>query len=420
MALLQQTISTAGPTAGAGPVRVASQHRVLAVTCGVHALHDGYTDLIYVRLPIWQTEFALSYAALGALRMLYTGAMAGLQVPATLLARRFGAVTVLTLGTCLAACAYLTIGITGAGFVMLAAALLVGGAGSSTQHPLASGLIARAYDGPRGRSALGTYNFAGDLGKMALPATVAWLLVVMPWRHALGLIGVLGLAVAAGILLLLPRSTGRIAAPVTHASTATLPSGAAAPRRNAFLLLLAIGILDSGTRMGFLAFLPFVLRGKGAATATIGLALTLIFAGGAAGKLVCGLLGARLGVLRTVLLTEVATALGIFALAPLPLVGALACLPLIGVALNGTSSVLYGTVPELVTPARRERAFGLFYTGTIGGGAVAPVLYGMVGDAIGPAHAIMVVALVCLATLPLAWALNPSLQITTPGAGARR
>jgi MFS family permease len=417
MAILHQTL----PAAGAGPVRDVSQRRVLSVACGAHALHDGYTDLIYVLLPVWQTEFALSYAALGALRMLYTGAMAGLQVPATLLARRFGAPMVLTLGTCLAAGAYLTIGITGAGFVLLAAALLAGGAGSSTQHPLASALIARAYahadDRQRARAALGTYNFAGDLGKMALPATVAWLLVVMPWRHALGLVGVLGLAVAAGILLLLPRAPDRAAAPVLHASPAP-PDDTVAPRRGAFPLLLAIGILDSGTRMGFLAFLPFVLRAKGAATPTIGLALTLIFAGGAAGKLVCGLLGARLGVLRAVLLTEVATALGIFALAPLPLASALACLPLIGVALNGTSSVLYGTVPELVTPARRERAFGLFYTGTIGGGAIAPVLYGMVGDAIGPAHAIMVVALVCLGTLPLAWALNPSLQPAAPGGGA--
>src|SRR5277367_3608781 len=84
----------------------AGRRRVLAVACGAHALHDGYTDLIYVMLPIWQAEFALSYAALGALRMLYTGAMAGLQMPATLLARRFGAPTVLALGTALAACAY--------------------------------------------------------------------------------------------------------------------------------------------------------------------------------------------------------------------------------------------------------------------------------------------------------------------------
>jgi MFS transporter, FSR family, fosmidomycin resistance protein len=51
---------------------------VLAVACGAHALHDGYTDLIYVLLPIWQTEFGLSYAALGALRMLCAGSMAHL------------------------------------------------------------------------------------------------------------------------------------------------------------------------------------------------------------------------------------------------------------------------------------------------------------------------------------------------------
>jgi MFS family permease len=176
-----------------------------------------------------------------------------------------------------------------------------------------------------------------------------------------------------------------------------------------FCLLLAIGVLDSGTRMGFLAFLPFVLRAKDASTAIIGVALTLVFAGGAVGKLACGYLGGRLGVLRTVLLTELATAAGIMVLAPLPLLPALACLPIIGVALNGTSSVLYGTVPELVVPDKREHAFGLFYTGTIGGGAVAPVVYGLIGDVTGPDLAIMVVAAVCVATLPLACLLAPFL-----------
>jgi MFS transporter, FSR family, fosmidomycin resistance protein len=110
-------------------------------------------------------------------------------------------------------------------------------------------------------------------------------------------------------------------------------------------------------------------------------------------------------------LTELATAAGIMALAPLPMMAALACLPVIGIALNGTSSVLYGTVPELISPARREHAFGLFYTGTIGGGAIAPVIYGLIGDAIGADHAIMVVAAVCLATLPLAWLLAPLLPV---------
>ena len=30
------------------------ERRALGVACGAHALHDGYTDLVYVMLPIWQ------------------------------------------------------------------------------------------------------------------------------------------------------------------------------------------------------------------------------------------------------------------------------------------------------------------------------------------------------------------------------
>jgi predicted MFS family arabinose efflux permease len=242
---------------------------------------------------------------------------------------------------------------------------------------------------------------------MAIPAALAWLLVLMPWRSALGLISLGGLGVAVAVLLLLPRG---LAAPCPPPKVAAKPAAEVPRHRAGFPLLLIIGVLDSGTRMGFLAFLPFILRSNGATTPMIGLALTLVFAGGAAGKLTCGVLGAKFGVLRTVLLTEFATAVGVALLGYLPLQGAMASLVLIGVALNGTSSVLYGTVPELVAPDRREQAFSLFYTGTIGSGAVAPVLYGLIGDAIGPGHAIFAVAGVCLLTLPLAVALAPSLR----------
>ena len=42
-----------------------NQARVLWVACGAHALHDGFTDTLYVLLPLWQAQFALSYAAIG-------------------------------------------------------------------------------------------------------------------------------------------------------------------------------------------------------------------------------------------------------------------------------------------------------------------------------------------------------------------
>lgn len=386
------------------------RNRILAVACGAHALHDGFTDLIYVLLPVWQSSFGLSYAELGALRMLFAGAMAGLQVPMTGLATRWGGPLVLAIGTLMVGGSYVAIGLAGAGFFLLVAMLLVGGAGAATQHPIGSSLVAAAFDARGSRSALGTYNFAGDLGKMAIPAATAWLMAALTWRTSVGIVGTLGIVAAALILMLLPRQTATVIHPTQPTATVD-PQPSGAPRqRSGFLLLLAIGVLDSGTRMGFLAFLPFVLRAKEATTPTIGLALSLIFAGGAMGKLTCGWLGARFGVLPTVMLTELATALGIVAIGPLSLAATLACLPLIGIALNGTSSALYGTVPELVTPDRRERAFGLFYTGTIGGGALAPVLYGCAGDAFGPSGAMRIVAAVCVLTLPLAWALRPSLR----------
>ena len=182
-----------------------------------------------------------------------------------------------------------------------------------------------------------------------------------------------------------------------------------ASRRFAFPILLSIGVLDSATRMGFLLFLPFMLTAKGASLPTIGVALTLLFAGGAAGKLVCAFIGARIGAIATVCLTEGATAVLIVALLPLPLEAALILLPLIGIALNGTSSVLYGSVPDLVVPERRARAFSIFYTGTIGAGALAPILYGAVGDRLGVPVALMVVAGMVLLTLPLALMLKSSL-----------
>src|SRR5215831_15925608 len=95
--------ATVDDTAGPNPASAKmAERRALGVACGAHALHDGYTDLIYVMLPIWQTEFGLGFAALGLMKTVFSGALAGFQIPSGFLAERFGSATVLTLGTALA------------------------------------------------------------------------------------------------------------------------------------------------------------------------------------------------------------------------------------------------------------------------------------------------------------------------------
>jgi FSR family fosmidomycin resistance protein-like MFS transporter len=401
-------MSVATPGAAEAPVEAtatkADERRALVTACGAHALHDGYTDLIYVMLPLWQADFGIGFAALGLLRTCYSGTMAAFQVPSALLSERLGVALVLAAGTALSGLGYLIAGAS-SGVWMLVVALLIGGLGSSTQHPLASALVARAFAGPRSMRALGAYNFAGDIGKMSVPAAASLLLVLLPWQPVLAILGFAGFVVAVAIFWLAPRLPSESAGEKKTATEASAGGGS----RFGFPVLLSIGMIDSATRMGFLIFLPFVLIAKGAGLPTVGLALTLVFAGGAAGKLVCAFIGARIGVIATVCLTEGLTTAGILALLPLPLGTALVLLPLIGIMLNGTSSVLYGSVPELVEPSRRTRMFGIFYTGTIGAGAVSPALYGLVGDALGAPPALMVVASVCLLTLPLALVLRPML-----------
>ena len=94
------------------------------------------------------------------------------------------------------------------------------------------------------------------------------------------------------------------------------------------------------------------------------MALSLVFVGGAVGKSACGWLGARLGLAGDRDRDRARHG----GRDPRPCSScrwrrAWQLLPPLGAMLNGTSSVLYGTVPELVPAGRIEHAFALFYTG---------------------------------------------------------
>jgi MFS transporter, FSR family, fosmidomycin resistance protein len=363
-------------------------------------LHDGYADQIYALLPIWQAEFGLQYSGLAMLRVLYYGTMGGLQVPGDRLIAGVSARLALSLATFVAAVGYFIAALPG-GLPVLCAGLVLAGIGSSTQHPRASLLVASAY-GKASRGPLGIYNFAGDLGKAIFPAMVALLLPVLAWRSVVAFTAVLGVAVAVILLLLVPRqSFARVVAEERHAGKANAGRG--------FGLLLAIGALDTAPRMGYLLFLPFLIQDKGGTESTVGVGLALLFIGGAFGKAVCGWVGEHLGVVASVVATEAATAILMAATLMLPLGVMLALLPLLGIVLNGTSSVLYGTVPDLAPRGDTGRAFALFYTGVIVMGGCAPIAYGVLADQTSRTIGILASVLTAVVIIPLVLALRPAL-----------
>ena len=373
---------------------------VLAAASTIHFLHDGFSDILYVFLPLWASEFGLSLAQVGVIRTTYTGGMALFQIPAGFLAERWGERRLLVGGTTVTALGFVVAGSAG-GFLTLLVVLLVAGLGSGVQHPLSSSLISKAYEDGGRRAALGTYNFSGDVGKAAVSAVVAFAAAAFGWRVAGATYGALGLVVAVALLIALRR---------LHAGGATSAEAADGGGVTGFGALAAIGMIDNSTRTGFITFLPFALIAKGSTVAGIGTALGLLFVGGAAGKFLCGLVAERVGVIRTVILTEAATALGILVIIAAPLPVALVALLPMGVALNGTSSVLYGTVADLVMAERRSRAYGLYYTLSVGASALAPTIYGLVGDAVGVSATLGIVSTVVLVTIPLCLVLRPAVS----------
>src|SRR5207237_233133 len=72
---------------------------VLATASGTHFVHDGFSDILYVLLPVWAQEFRLNLAQVGLIRTAYTAAMASFQIPAGLLAERWGERRLLAAGT---------------------------------------------------------------------------------------------------------------------------------------------------------------------------------------------------------------------------------------------------------------------------------------------------------------------------------
>ena len=371
---------------------------ILLVAGATHLLHDGLTNSLYLIFPLLAGELHLSLFQVGVMKSAYAGALGFGQAPMSLLSQRTGEGPLLAIGTAGLAFGFGLIGWVPSYWAILGV-LLLAGIGASMQHPLASSLVSRAYQEKNQRVALGTYNFSGDLGKFAIPAVVGFGVGSFGWRWPVAALGALGLVAA----LLLWLSIGQDR-PASHSADG---GGGmwGIQHRGGFRTLAALGMLDESGRTVTLTFLPFLWLGRGMTTEELTVSLMLLFAGGATGKFACGWLAERVGVVRMIVLTETATVLLLLTvLFTPPSLTPLLALPL-GLALNGTSSLLYASVAEMAVKGRESRAFGLYYTFSLGAGSLAPSLFGFVSDFTGVRSVLAILAILILGTIPLALAL---------------
>src|SRR5215831_20500628 len=133
MAISERAIEERVEAQSASPLQARLRPRaVLLLACCAHFVHDGFSDILYVLLPIWAREFQLAFVQVGIMRSVYSGAMALFQIPAGLLAERWGERRLLAIGTAVTGAGFMAAGWSG-GFVSLLGVLLIAGLASGVQ-----------------------------------------------------------------------------------------------------------------------------------------------------------------------------------------------------------------------------------------------------------------------------------------------
>ena len=139
--------------------------------------------------------------------------------------------------------------------------------------------------------------------------------------------------------------------------------------------------------------------------------LTFLLAGGALGKFLCGWLDDRYGSMFLIWATKFITAVLLVYTLFVPSALLIPLMFVLGVGLNGTSSVLYSLVSLFIPSKNRSVGYGYYYTITESGGTLAPILFGIVADIFNIRKTIMLMGLSTLVILPASLILKTKIDI---------
>ena len=339
---------------------------------GGHLAVDFASGSVPALIPFMTDRFNLGYA-LSALLLLAATASSSLVQPLFgLWSDRRGALWLIPGGALVAA-----LGVGGAAvspaYPLVLVLVLVGGLGVAAFHPEGAKFASYA-SGRKRASGMAYFNSGGNAG-YALGAFATGQLVV--WLGLVG--GLLAMIPVVITALALARAVPALARLEPTAEAAALDLGEDRPRAMALLGLVIS--LRSVSWFTLLAFVPLWVVSLGHSKADGNRLLFLMLLAGAAGTLMLGPVADRIGLRRTLVITQAL-------LTPLILVfvyvgGApgVVALALVGVCVVGTFGVTM-VLSQLYLPRQVGLASGLSVGLAMGIGGVAAVVLGAVADAV--------------------------------------
>ncbi len=103
---------------------------------------------------------------------------------------------------------------------------------------------------------------------------------------------------------------------------------------------------------------------------------------------------------KAFVLVQGLTALGLIAVIVAPAWLAFVLLLPLGVVAQGSTSITYGLIPDLIHPERMARGYALMYSFTSFSAALGPWMFGQIGDHYGIDTAMLAMAVVALLAVP--------------------
>jgi len=345
-----------------------------------HFLSHFYMLCLAPLFLVWRDEFGVSFAMLGLAVALMSATTAVLQTPVGFLVDKYGARRFLVGGTMIMALSISAMSFV-TDFRLILALAVLSGIGNSVIHPADYAILAGSIRKEFVGRAFALHTFTGNLGFALAPPTVALLLLVMDWRHALLLLGLLGVPVVFAILV-----QARILSDQPKARSHQKMSSRELLLSKPILAFFAFFLLSAMSGAGISAFLITVL-GKlwGTPVAVASLALTGYMVGATCGTLVGGWWtdkkggGSLMGFVTvlTLIASGLLLSIGVVPYPEflLPIVALVA-----GLCMGSSRTPRDVMLKEACPPGEIGKVFGFVSSGLPLGSAVMPVPMGLLID----------------------------------------
>jgi MFS transporter, FSR family, fosmidomycin resistance protein len=169
-----------------------------------HAVNEFYSVALPPILPLLVNDFAISYGEAGALLTVFFATYSIFQLPAGVLADRIGQRWLLAVGMVVLAAGIL-VAAGAQNYWTLVVAEIIAGIGGSTYHPSGMSLISDLESGDTEGKAMGIHGLGGVVGTALAPALVGGLATLVDWRLALTVSAGVGIIYSLVFLTLFPN-----------------------------------------------------------------------------------------------------------------------------------------------------------------------------------------------------------------------